>query len=464
MGEVLKKSWLKKYEIAKEYYEKHGNLDVAKKYIYKGLCLKQWISEQRYVYHKGRMNQTKIALLEDIGVDWSNYKTVRHWIDNYEIAKRYYEKHGNLFAPTNYCIEGLNLREWLNSQRNNIKNNNIKLENIELLNQIGMIWDSSEYIWQFNYQYAKQFYEANNHLKVSANYKIDDFNLYAWLHVQKEAYCKGTLDKKKINLLEDIGICWFTNYEKWLTRYEAVKEYYITHGDFNIPKDYKFDGISLYGWLHRQENINNNSELNQTKIKLLKEIGFYKYLEETNLWNMKLNLARKYYETHGDLLIPREYTVAGVNLGRWISNLRLKKDSLDPQKIKQLEEIGMVWRILTYERNSWEESYEIAKAYYEENGDLLVPQSCSLGIWIASQRKKYFNNTLTPDQISLLENIGMVWNVNNYKLVHREIKVKSDLVSIRKRLVKILDNMLEEQDENYDISNVEQDYIRKLGL
>ena len=72
-------------------------------------------------------------------------------------------------------------------------------------------------------------------------------------------------------------------------------------------------------------------------------------------------------------------------------------------------------------RLSWEEMYEHAKAYYEEHGNLEVPQKYTiesdqgpirLGTWIMTQRK-----TCSPesDRGQKLSQIGMIWNVKKNK-------------------------------------------------
>ena len=73
-------------------------------------------------------------------------------------------------------------------------------------------------------------------------------------------------------------------------------------------------------------------------------------------WNKKYELAKAFYEHHGDLEIPTnfktingyEYDESGVALGIWISTQRQafkgQKDSkLDEERIKLLNQIVMKW-------------------------------------------------------------------------------------------------------------------------
>lgn len=67
--------------------------------------------------------------------------------------------------------------------------------------------------------------------------------------------------------------------------------------------------------------------------------------------------------------------------------------------------------------------YKIAKDYYNEHGNLLVPHNYKdkdgkpLGIWLSSIRIKYNSKTLriSHQKVDKLNQIGMIWNVLDYK-------------------------------------------------
>lgn len=71
--------------------------------------------------------------------------------------------------------------------------------------------------------------------------------------------------------------------------------------------------------------------------------------------------------------------------------------------------------------DKWLDKYEIAKQYYLEYHDLLVPdkfiyKNINLGNWINWQRNNYKKNKLTKDKVDLLNKIDMVWNaLPNYE-------------------------------------------------
>ena len=74
-------------------------------------------------------------------------------------------------------------------------------------------------------------------------------------------------------------------------------------------------------------------------------------------WLMKYGLAKKYYEEHGNLLIPANYIeeVDGkvINLGDWINTQRKgfknkNGNKINTREIELLEEIGMIWDVKAY--------------------------------------------------------------------------------------------------------------------
>lgn len=146
-------------------------------------------------------------------------------------------------------------------------------------------------------------------------------------------------------------------------------------------------------------------------------------------WNRNYKLAKAYLKEHGNLLIPANYVVNGIKLGSWIANQRnfykgYKKHKLSTEQVNKLEEIGMIWDVISY---NWNEKYELAKEYYNKHRNLLIPHSyeinnIKIGQWISTQRQAYkhkneekFKYRISEEQINKLEEIGMVWDVIEYK-------------------------------------------------
>ena len=316
--------------------------------------------------------------------------------------------------------------------------------------------------WMYKYNLAKAYFKHNGNLEISQSYKTlngyeyaeEGIALGAWLNTQRQAYkgvgtCKIT--EEQIKLLEEIGMRFETrdNNEEWNKKYELAKIYFAHNRNLEIPHNYKTfngyeyaeNGITLGRWITNQRQAYKGlgtCKITEEQIKLLEEIGMH---FETNYkegeWNKKYGLAKAYFEHNGNLEIPHtyktlngyEYIAGGIALGAWLNTQRqaykgMSNCKITENQIQLLEEIGM--RFETRDNNEeWNKKYELAKVYFEHNGNLEIPYSyktlngyeyadggISLGIWLHTQRKAYKGqdaNKITETQIKLLEEIRIKW-------------------------------------------------------
>ena len=237
--------------------------------------------------------------------------------------------------------------------------------------------------------------------------------------------------------------------ENWMYKYSLAKAYFEHHGNLEIPYSYKTlngyeytdEGIALGIWIANQRRAykgQGNYKITENQIQLLEEIGMrFETRDNNEEWNRKYKLAKAYFEHHGNLEIPKsyktlngyEYAEEGIALGVWIIIQRQAYKGQGNYKITEnqiqlLEEIGMRFET-NYKEDEWNKKYELAKIYFEHNGNLEIPQSyktlngyeyaesgIALGMWLNTQRQAYKgqgNNKITENQIKLLEEIRIKW-------------------------------------------------------
>ena len=152
----LTMTWMDKYELARSYYEHHGNLEIP--YRFKtlngyerdenGTSLGKWITYQRQAYKNGRLTEERLELLQEIGMRFDIRNNSEEWNKKYELAKVYYKHYGNLEIPQNFKTlngyerneKGIMLGEWITYQRQAYKNGRLTEKRLELLQEIGMRW------------------------------------------------------------------------------------------------------------------------------------------------------------------------------------------------------------------------------------------------------------------------------------------------------------------------------------
>ena len=381
-----------------------------------------------------------------------------NWDMMYELAKKYYEHYGNLKIPRSFKTKngyeadenGYNLGNWINYQRMNYKKGSLLEYRIKKLKEIDMIFGiGKQDAWNMMYELAKKYYEHYGDLKIPRffktinGYEVDEkgYNLGAWISTQRFSYKKGTLFEDRIEKLEEIGMIFENvNDDTWNMMYELAKKYYEHYGNLKVPQKFKTingydideNGYNFGEWISNQRVKYKKGTLSEDKIKKLEEIGMIFENVNDDTWNMMYELAKKYYGHYGNLKISINFKTIngykadenGYNLGTWVGSQRMnyKKGSLSEEKIKKLEEIGMIFENVN--DDTWNMMYELAKKYYKHYGNLIIPRSFktvdgyevdekgyNLGAWINTQRFSYKKGTLFEDRIKKLEKIGMMWNI-----------------------------------------------------
>ena len=71
--------WEVRYQLAKAYYEEHGDLKIPLKYRADGVWLAKWVNEQKHIYAGNRggkmLREDQVQRLEAIGIEWGVQKT-----------------------------------------------------------------------------------------------------------------------------------------------------------------------------------------------------------------------------------------------------------------------------------------------------------------------------------------------------------------------------------------------------
>lgn len=269
--------------------------------------------------------------------------------------------------------------------------------------------------WEMYYASAKQYYQENGNLEVPARYITEEgYALGSWLNNQK-AIRKGTivgkLTENQIQKLDDIGMIWDSLDYFWEQNFSLAKEYYLAHGNLDVPTNFKSkDGKHLGNWVLRQRQLNKTNSLTDEQIKKLDSIGMDWMDRVDRIWENGFIEAKNYSEEYGNLSVPKNYrTTTDFPLGIWIQRQRslYKNNKISEDRIKRLTNVGMNWN-----PDNWESRFNLVKQYYEEHGNINISQKeviqgIWLGKWIVSQKKAMQEGKLTHEQVEMLKTLPM---------------------------------------------------------
>lgn len=363
LNDTLSASWDYMYSVAKRYYETHGNLEVEKRYITEeGYSLGTWLNTQRLVYagkSRGILTDEQVEKLNAIGMRWESIKDIA-WEKNYFAAKEYFAEHGDLLSSvTDKAYHGVKLGRWIAQLRSYRKSGICSAyltdERIKLLDEIGMVWDVPDYLFEKNYAALLDYYRENGNADVPSYYvTAGGLRLGTWVfntRNRKNGSGKGAeLTDEQIKRLDELGFSWDGKFRNnWNKSYEAACEYKKKHGDLNIPVAYvTADGLALGRWIRYQIDV--GEKLPEDKKEKLLALGVS--FEKTDSWDVKFALLKQYYAEHGDLKIPANYVVNGVWLARWFTEQKArlngkstgrsgKKKTLTEEQTEKLRSLGV---------------------------------------------------------------------------------------------------------------------------
>ena len=427
---------------------KEGTLELPRSYtIHSGVPMGKWLELQRQVQagqRPGRLTAEQAAKLEKLGIRW-NHRLEAAWEKGFASAQKYRTEHGDLLVPVRYRDKNdFALGEWIVYNRQRYLGGNLTQNRIERLEAIGMVWSTSNDLWEQNYAAATQYYLEHGDLEVPIKYETPSgFGLGVWLGAQRAAHKAGELPQEQVERLDALGMDWTNrNDRKWMSLYDVAAAYYHEHGNLNVPSEYVTpDGVLLGKWVARQRYAYLNPDRSSARVTperktLLDKLGMV--WEKYDPWQERYDLALAYKTEHGDLEIPSVYKTAdGVWLGSWVNRQR---QALNSGSSALSSERRKLLRILfkgerrpsdptadhgTVREANWERNFRSAARYARKYKHLLVPASyvdsdgVRLGVWISNLRAARKNRPdsyqVTPAHIKKLNSIGMVWDARDAK-------------------------------------------------
>lgn len=427
---------------------KEGTLELPRSYtIHSGVPVGKWLELQRQVQagqRPGRLTAEQAAKLEKLGIRW-NHRLEAAWEKGFASAQKYRTEHGDLLVPVRYRDKNdFALGEWIVYNRQRYLGGNLTQNRIERLEAIGMVWSTSNDLWEQNYAAATQYYLEHGDLEVPIKYETPSgFGLGVWLGAQRAAHKAGELPQEQLERLDALGMDWTNrNDRKWMSLYDVAAAYYHEHGNLNVPSEYVTpDGVLLGKWVARQRYAYLNPDRSSARVTperkaLLDKLGMV--WEKYDPWQERYDLALAYKTEHGDLEIPSVYKTAdGVWLGSWVNRQRQALNSgssaLSSERRKLLRTLFKGERRPsdpaadhgTVREANWERNFRSAARYARKYKHLLVPASyvdsdgVRLGVWISNLRAARKNRPdsyqVTPAHIKKLNSIGMVWDARDAK-------------------------------------------------
>ena len=225
----------------------------------------------------------------------------------------------------------------------------------------------------------------------------------------------------------------FTRAGRWDFCYSILQEFYHEYGQYPHSRTC-YRGIKIGRWLSEQILYIQHNSLSVARKERLEMLpGWSTFLIERQPTRRTFDDYYKellvYFEKEGHIDIPQSYInpSTGCKLGLYLTrlrNIRKKTDRghLSQDQINRLNALGMKWVKREHPYRDFDYYYQQLIKFYRREGHIKVPTrfidpdtGCHLGNFIncvrQAKRGTGHDIVLTDRQIEMLNDLGMVWQV-----------------------------------------------------
>jgi hypothetical protein len=330
-----------------KFKDQYGNCIVPRGYkAESGFGLDEWVSSKRKQHKAKVLSNEQMVRLIELGFVWDALDYT--WNLGLAELQSYLKKTGNLQISQKYKTKsGYLLGSWVSDQRKRFKQGKLLPDKISKLNGLGFIWDIHEYDWQQGVSELKLFKSENGHLIVKNNaVNSSGFKMGTWASERKKSYANATLEKEKIDELNQLGFIWSNDNYSWDLGLKHLLNYFSNNGDCLVGQYYNTeDGFNLGSWVSEKRKAFSNDNLSPKKIEELNKINFVWNKVEYE-WNKGYDALIDFRNLAGNCNVPVKYILPdGYNLGGWVNSQMkaLSGETIRDDRLNKLNQIGFVW-------------------------------------------------------------------------------------------------------------------------
>ena len=447
--------------------------------------VRKWASLQRYRHKQGALNETRVALLNEIGFQFES--TIDDgWMTRYKGLQKVYRTSGSCWVSRGKSRQSRQLYDWVANQRKNYRAGKLSKERIDKLEAIGFEWQverrprkprltiSREDSWGAMFDQLERYAGKHGHCSVRKN---QDKKLFSWLEQQRRLYRaslrstgsetnpsslqssspsspSSLLSDERISRLRGLNVSWFP--AVWQERFDELVVFSDKHGHTLLPP-----GHPLAGWAATQraqyrcyQRDQSSSSLTEDQIEALTGIGFV-WTTVPKEWTTAFWELCSFKAKHGTTKVP----LATGSLGRWVWQQRKEREDLTEIQTSLLDTLGFDFHVS--EEALWQDHFMLLLRFVFKHRHAFVTldndESGLLVPWVREQRIQFYrrkegkSSTLDDDRIEKLEKARFFWEARSKRWYDSYLLYKQYAVSDKasNSLHKRLSTWAERQRQEY---------------
>ncbi|MEZ0096200.1 Helicase associated domain protein [Streptacidiphilus sp. EB129] len=305
---------------------------------------------------------------------WVSFNVIdterQDWTHGYASAQKYQQREGHLRVPFDHREGAYPLGQWISEQRKTYAAGQMTGKRAGWLEELGMIWDASDFTFSENLAAARAYYTDHQTLAAPRSATALDRAIGQWLsNLRRPGALAG--QPERAAALAEIDPDWNPAWPlEWQRHYAGVRECVTELGADLVDLE---PGVTIHGhdigrWLRRQQQRVVWNGLTDGQRERLQALGVDPEASpagkeqpaakkaaggRSTAFTRGLAALAQYQERTASVVVPRGHTeevVGGaedgaiVKLGIWISNTKSRRDKLTPEQLAALAELGLDWR------------------------------------------------------------------------------------------------------------------------
>ena len=259
--------------------------------------------------------------------------------------------------------------------------------------------------WMFWYGLLQAFVKKHGHCRVPQRHFEGDFNLGQWVGMQRGD--KETMLPERKRLLDEEGFVWDEREEAWNEAFAALMTFKQREGHCRVRRAHSEGDFKLGRWVIHQRT---RKETMPFEWRRRLEEGGFVWNKHQDTWERGFDALLRFKQREGHCNVPGTHKEENFNLGNWVTQQRVQKETMPPERRSRLEGEGFSWR---RREERWEEGFAALMRFKKREGHSRVPQEhfeedFDLGTWVTNQR--VLGEKMLPALKQRLNEQGFVWH------------------------------------------------------
>jgi ribosomal protein L7Ae-like RNA K-turn-binding protein len=135
---VASATWDEMHALLRQFKKREGHCYVPQSHIEDKANLGTWVTTQRQLKTRDKLDPDRKKRLEDIGFEW-RLPSAR-WDETCALLKQFKKREGHCNVPQSHTEDEANLGKWVNNQRQLKTKEKLDSDRLKRLEEIGFKW------------------------------------------------------------------------------------------------------------------------------------------------------------------------------------------------------------------------------------------------------------------------------------------------------------------------------------